>query len=353
MSQASLFHPFPSRLAWFSLGFCCFFLLGCRLGGDCRSDQDCNNGLRCAQGSCVAQTGQALIQVALPEPAINKVVVFIYGKYIPKSISQNLVLQNGLWTALVSNIPRGEKRSFLVKAYDTKENILYQRELSSVPIHQNRVALVGFLIESKLPAPITRARERLSIQGFVLEYADIRTTETTRLRILGTPVTDTNAAQYSWTATKGALKQDTSSQVLWTAPKQAGVVTFKFTAKKEGKAPFSLSLSLSVIAKGPAQTSEIQWDTLPQIRALYPSQSSVLVGQSLLLTFLPFDYNSTVFAVKWKDPLCQGTFSQNSTYTWIWKAPKEKRASRCELEVIAKDAQQNILSEKLSLIMEE
>ncbi|RKH76248.1 hypothetical protein D7Y21_39170 [Corallococcus sp. AB045] len=289
----------------------------------------------CGGETGVGEASLGVSAQALTENDISRVTVTVSGAGIAPDISRNLFKTSGQWSGTLGGIPVGSGRTFLARAYDGSNTLLYEGQVTGVTISQDSTAAVFILLQQKTaPTPFRNSAPRIS--SLVASSTQLEPGQSAALSVTATDA-DGDTLSYAWTATAGALANATKAGATWTAPTTEGPYTLNVsvTDGKGGQAGFSLVINV-LAAKGKA-TVTTSFNTWPVVSQVSGTKGQVLPGESTTLEVTAADPDGDILTFTWSDD-CGGSFNNATVKKPTWKAPATQPASgTCTVSVAPND----------------
>ncbi|RKG58103.1 hypothetical protein D7X30_16610 [Corallococcus sp. AB011P] len=289
----------------------------------------------CGGETGVGEASLGVSAQALTENDISRVTVTVSGAGIAPDISRNLFKTSGQWSGTLGGIPVGSGRTFLARAYDGSNTLLYEGQVTGVTISQDSTAAVFILLQQKTaPTPFRNSAPRIS--SLVASSTQLEPGQSAALSVTATDA-DGDTLSYAWTATAGTLANATKAGATWTAPTTEGPYTLNVsvTDGKGGQAGFSLVINV-LAAKGKA-TVTTSFNTWPVVSQVSGTKGQVLPGESTTLEVTAADPDGDILTFTWSDD-CGGSFNNATVKKPTWKAPATQPASgTCTVSVAPND----------------
>ncbi|RKG62600.1 hypothetical protein D7X30_04765 [Corallococcus sp. AB011P] len=304
-------------------------------------------GTETSEGKGVGEASLGVSAQALTENDISRVTVTVSGSGITPDISRNLFKTAGQWSGTLGGIPVGSGRTFLARAYDGSNTLLYEGQVTGVTISQDSTAAVFILLQQKTaPTPFRNSAPRIS--SLVASSTQLEPGQSTTLSVTATDA-DNDTLSYAWTATAGTLANATKAGATWTAPTTEGPFTLNVsvTDGKGGQAGFSLVINV-LAAKGKA-TVTTSFNTWPVVSEVSVTQGQLLPGDSTGLDVTVADPDGDLLTFSWSDD-CGGSFNNATVKKPTWKAPATRPSSgTCTVSVAPNDGRGGSTQGSLSI----
>ena len=199
-----------------------------------------------ACGRPPAGHGRVLVNVhtqGLSASDVQRMVVTISGPSF-HDITQELLLENGVWQDFIGKIPVGPNRTFQVKAFDGSNTVLYEGQLSGVTVTEQDQTLVFVLQQKTPPTPFSNTVPEIT--GLVLSKSQVAPGDSVSLTSTAQDPYSNDTLTYQWTATGGSFQNATNSVSIWTAPTSIGTYTITLNVSDNRGGSVTASVNIQV-----------------------------------------------------------------------------------------------------------
>jgi len=260
------------------------------------------------------QLAASLEQGLASAASVTRVTVTSSGPGIP-SVTTELTRTGGVWTAVIGNIPAGSQRTFLARAFDAGNTLLFEGASPGVTITANQTTLVALTLQELNPPP------PFSNEGPIIESvsATPTTIQTGGLISVQSTARDPNVGDtltYAWTASAGTFSNPTHPGSSWTAPATPGVVTLTLTVSDNRGASSSVSLAVNVVSGSGDGSAvlDVHFNSWPRVSALSASATRLDPGQSTTVAANASDSDGDALSYQWA-ATCAGSWTSASSRT--------------------------------------
>jgi hypothetical protein len=251
-----------------------------------------------------------------------------------------LVKDGAVWTGLVSNLPAGNGRHFLARAYDAESQLIYRGEASDVVITAQQTVQVNILAQQ------VDASEEYANRGPVITSLVVSRSSVEPGGFVDVQATamdpDGEVLTFTWSAASGAFDSTSSTRARWTAPQVTGTVQLTLSVADPSGASTSISFPIVVEGAGFGEAEVfVRFNSWPQVVSMTGAPTHVTVGRAVAVSAQATDSDGApgTLAYTWTAS-CAGTWANASSASASFTPtalPGSATCDNCELRVRVQD----------------
>ncbi|MFE8596629.1 kelch repeat-containing protein [Archangium violaceum] len=227
------------------------------------------------------------------------------------TVTMELVQTEGVWGGVIGNIPAGEHRSFLAKAFDPSGTLRYEGKVEDVTITPGGVTLVTLTLESTTPST-PYSNEAPIIDSVVAAPTTVAPGARVTLTASAHDPNVGDTLSFAWAAVSGTFGTPALASTNWTAPASTGLVELVLTVSDGHGAASSVRLKVRVAVETGGAVVDVRFGSAPTVVGLTASQSLLDVGEQTTLTVSAADVDGDALSYHWS-ATCTGTFEGATT----------------------------------------
>jgi hypothetical protein len=285
------------------------------------------------------ETGSAEVRVradALSLQDVDRVTIRVSGPAIQPDVVVTLPgdPESG-WSGVVDSIPVGGNRTFVARAFDASDVLLYEGTAEGVTIKPKQRAFVLIVLQQKnAPPPFENAVPRF--ESLVVSSNTVAPGQKVQLSAVATDPNPGDVLSYSWTADGGTFANPSKPDTRWTAPDTPGSYELVVSATDPHNATASLGVSITVAVPTGEADIGIEFNTWPVISELVPTPTRVDVGESTSLSLVATDPDGDPLTFVWTAN-CAGSFDDAATEDPSFTIAQDNGGADCALSVSVSD----------------
>ncbi|OJH36916.1 Kelch repeat-containing protein [Cystobacter ferrugineus] len=253
------------------------------------------------------------------------------------SLSTELVLTDGTWGGVLGDIPAGEHRTFLARAFTSANTLRYEGRAEDVTVTAGTPGLVSLTLQDvSFPPPFTN--EAPLVDSLVANSTSVTPGGSVSLAASAHDPNVGDTLSFTWTAPSGSFAAATQASTTWTAPTTQGPVNLSLTVSDSHGASLTVSVTVMVSAGSGGAEVKVSLNTAPTVVSLTSSQSSLDVGQQTALSVSATDVDGDDLSYQWS-ATCVGSFTgaSSSSATFTPSALPTTACNNCQVSVTVTD----------------
>ncbi|MDC0712640.1 kelch-like protein [Stigmatella sp. ncwal1] len=281
---------------------------------------------------------------------VARMTITSSGPDIP-SVTQTLSLTHGKWGGIVTDVPAGVDRSFVVQAFNSGGTLLYKGQSSGVTITANQTTLVATTLQEVTPPP-PFSNAAPVIGSVVATPITVQIGKTISLSASASDPNPADTLTYAWTAAAGAFAKPSDASTTWTAPSSVGIVPLTLVVTDSQSTAVAVTLSINVTngtEEGRAAI-DVQFNNTPIVSRVSSSSARVNVGQAAVMTLSASDSDNDPLTYQWS-ATCSGTWTNatSSTASFTPSSLPSSSCNNCQVTVAVSDGRGGKNTGNLSL----
>lgn len=307
---------------------------------------EANIQLRLNLGQTAASAPQGAQATATSD--VTRVTVEINGTDIAAPIFANLTQNGELWTGTIPNIPVGTDRTFIARAYDVNDALLYEGQSTSITIVFNQTAQIQIQMQESNPAAAF-SNVAPYIQTFAMSSATILPGDTVSFAVTAIDDNVGDILTYAWTADGGVFDDATSSTPIWTGPTPNGAYTISVQITDPTGALASMSVTTTVDSGTGSGGVGVEFNNTPVVTNMSALPTRIDVSETTNIAAIVTDADNDVLDYTWTSD-CGGVFGDNKSISTTFSAPASYPANnQCTLTITVDDSNGGVNTGSLTI----
>lgn len=239
---------------------------------------------------------------------------------------------NGSWGGIVGSIPAGSNRTFLARAYDISDHLIYEGAAEGVTIVSGTTASVYILLMDSIPvepygnvAPI--------IDALSLSASTVGINETVNITVTAHDDNAGDTLSYEWNASCGSFDNTEIASPVWTAPSTEGSCELSVTVADESDAEATMNANITVDNDSGVAIIDTDFNNFPYITKISATPTDLDVNETTQLEVTAMDLDGEGLTYSWSSD-CGGSFDDSTGINPVFTTPSTyPSANLCTLSV--------------------
>ncbi|WP_071905191.1 kelch repeat-containing protein [Cystobacter ferrugineus] len=287
----------------------------------------------CSSSQRPTAPGTGSVQVAvstrqaLSSGEVSRVTFTASAADVP-AITTEFVLTDGEWGGVIGDIPAGDHRAFLARAFDSEGSLRYEGRVEDVTIVAGRLTLVKLTLHS-IGTSTPYTNDAPIIDSVVASPVVVAPGDSITLVASAHDANPGDTLSSTWTAQAGSFAAPSALSTTWTAPSTTGPVVLKLSVSDSSGATSSVTLHVRVSAGVGGAVLDIDFNinSPPVVSTLTSSDSNLVVGQQTTLSASATDADGDALNYQWS-ATCAGSFEGAGSAT-VRFTPSAYPAAAC------------------------
>lgn len=279
---------------------------------------------------------------------VSSVTLEINADDMSSPMIVDLTYSDGEWGGVVEDIPSGSDRTFIVKAYDMSDILLYEGSATNVTIDSGNTALVYILLEDMIPAePFENVAP--IIDAFALTSGTVVPDGELVVAVSAHDENEGDILSYQWSSTGGYFTDENNSISYWYAPATTGSYSITIIVSDNAGSMATMNINVNVDdGVGDAEVST-EFNTYPAVTNVTADPTLIDVNETTSLNVVATDGDNDTLSYQWISN-CGGNFDNNTIQTPVFTAPASYPAdNQCKLTVEVNDGRGGVTSGSLTM----